>query len=102
MVVGAAISVKQAALFMLPGITLRTSGSTTAPAWAAIGILLVSILGPILSLALLWSSWSRYQHVPAAQEEALRRPFSAWLPVGLLDGIYVIISIGAVWFVEAP
>jgi hypothetical protein len=102
MVVGAIVSAKQATLFMLPGMTLRSPGSSSAPSGADVGILLVTILGPILTFAVLWVSWRRYQDVTAAREEVLRRPFDAWLPVGVLDAIYVVISVGAVWFVEHP
>jgi hypothetical protein len=99
MLLGAVIGFKQAAIVMLPHMTLRLSPSE--PSFAlSLGLLFVSVVGPIVTFSLLWASYRRFQDVPAAQEEKLERPFRAWLPVGILDAIYVVVTIGAFWISE--
>jgi len=53
----------------------------------------LSVLGPLVTIGVLVVARERYRDVPMAQEERLMRPFSAWLPVGVLDGIFVMIGV---------
>jgi hypothetical protein len=53
----------------------------------------LSVLGPLVTIAVLLVARKRYRDVPMAQEERLMRPFSAWLPVGVIDGIFVMIGV---------
>lgn len=91
----AAISFRQASIVIMSGLTLRlpaSGGTLSAP--------FVALAGPLVSFAVLAVSWKRYRNAPAANEEKLRRPFEAWLPVAILDAMYVVVMIGAVWFSE--
>ena len=102
MLVGAVIGFKQAAIVMLPHMTLRLSPSDESdPSLGlSLGLLFVSVVGPIVTFSVLWTSYRRSQNVPVAQEEKLQRPFRAWLPVGIIDAIYVVITVGAIWISE--
>ncbi len=101
MVVGAMLALKQSAFIMLPGVNLHASPSEGSSASAsAAALLLVSIAGPVLSASVLWASYRRFHDVPFAEEEKLQRPFNAWLPVGILDAIYVVIAISAAVLME--
>lgn len=101
MMVGAVIGFKQAAIVMLPHMTLRLSPREREPSLAlSLALLLVSVLGPVVTFSVLFTSYRRCQHVPAAQEEKLQRPFRAWLPVGIVDAIYVVIAVGAIWITD--
>ena len=99
MLVGAVIGFKQAAVVMLPHMTLRLSPSDPSLA-SSLVLLFVSVAGPVVTFALLWIDYRRFQSVPAAREEELQRPFRAWLPVAILDALYVVITVGAVWIAE--
>jgi hypothetical protein len=92
------LSFQHMGLIMLPGLTLRGSGEAAPSLGVSLGLALVVIGGPILSFAVLWAAWRRFQDVPAAQEEKLKKPFGAWLPVGILDAAYLLITIAAIAF----
>ncbi|UQA61736.1 hypothetical protein [Polyangium aurulentum] len=61
------------------------------PRWAgpAIGVLAVAL--PLLSFPVLASAYRRMRDAPAATEERASRPFDAWLPIGILDAILLVI-----------
>jgi hypothetical protein len=95
MVAALVVCLQHGVMIMLPGLTLRSTDSS-----AVAGSALYAIAGPVLTFALVFASWRRFQNVPAAQEEMLQRPFAAWLPVGILDAIYVAIAIAAAVIAE--
>jgi hypothetical protein len=66
--------------------------------WAAIATVVGAVGGPLVSLGVLAVAYLRSRNVPMADEERVGRPFSLWLPVGLLDAIYVALQIFAFWF----
>lgn len=60
---------------------------------AAIAVIASAVLAPIVSSATLGLAYRRYAGVRAADEERLRRPFDAWLPVTLFDAVFVAINL---------
>jgi multisubunit Na+/H+ antiporter MnhC subunit len=64
-----------------------------APALASFMVMTAVVLGPMLTGMVLWVAYRRCKDVPAAEEERLGRPFNAWLPVGLFDAVFVVISV---------
>ncbi len=73
-----------------------------APATATVMALAATVLGPVVSFAVLGIAHRRKKDVPAAQEERLGRPFNAWLPVALLDAAFLMINLLATVFVSLP
>jgi hypothetical protein len=73
-----------------------------APATASLMALGATVLGPVVSFAVLWIAYRRKKDVPAAHEERLGRPFNAWLPVALLDAAFVLINVLATVFTSLP
>jgi hypothetical protein len=102
MVLGALMSFQQMSLLMLPGFTLRFLPSTFPSALLSAGLLLVALGGPILTFAIVWAAHRRTKNVPAAQEEKVGRPFMAWVPVAILDAMYLVVSVGAAVISEPP
>lgn len=64
----------------------------TQMSWA---VLVAAVVGPIVSFAALWLAYRRKRDAPAAQEEVVGRPFTAWLPVALFDAAFVAINVFA-------
>lgn len=75
----------------------RSGAAPEAQASPPQAIVLVAALwgGPLTSFVTLWQASRRAHDVPAAQEEQLGRPFDAWLPVALIDAVWIVIQIGA-------
>ena len=94
-VVGACIGGGGGAVVMLPGLTLTLSPSGESSLERVLGQLVLSALGPALAFAVLWASYRRFHDAPAAEEEERQRPFRAWLPVAIVDAIYVVVMVGA-------
>jgi hypothetical protein len=75
---------------------LRVPGSDLAgPAAAAWMVTAAAVLGPLVSFVVLFLAHRRTRDVPAAKEEEAARVFAAWLPVGLLDALFVAINVFA-------
>lgn len=74
--------------------TLSVTQSPTA-AWLSVGAVAAGIGGPVLSFLAIYLAWRRTVDVPASQEDVAGRPLAAWVPVGVLDGIFVVIQLGA-------
>jgi hypothetical protein len=64
-----------------------------APALASLMVLAAAVLGPVISAVVLWVAHRRSRDVPMADEERLRGPFNAWLPVGLFDAVFVVVNV---------
>ena len=94
MLAGAYLALQQTSYFLLPGNLVVRRDVSASSALIGLLTLLVLIVGPLLSVALVVSSWKRFKDAPAAQEQQLRRPFSALLPVAVLDVTYVVFSVG--------
>jgi len=94
MLAGLYLAFQQTSYFLLPGNHLVIRDVSTTSALVVLLTVLVLIAGPLLSVALAWSSWKRFKDAPAAQERHLRRPFSALLPVAVLDVTFVVFSLG--------
>ena len=73
---------------------LSVTPSPTA-AWLSLSAVAAGIGGPILSFFVVYLAWRRTVDVPASQEDAAGRPLAAWVPVGVLDGIFVVMQIGS-------
>jgi hypothetical protein len=65
------------------------------PVLATSMALAATVLGPMVSFATLWLAHRRKKDAPAAEEERLGRPFTAWLPVALFDATFVAINVFA-------
>lgn len=55
-----------------------------------------NLLGPIVTLVMIVLAYRRFRDVPAAEEERAQRPFRAWLPAAVLDGIMLLIILGGI------
>jgi hypothetical protein len=101
MIAALAIGFDSVGLVMMPGIKIGSAsaraGAPVSPAVALLPLVL-EVGGPILSLVVAYRAWKRFQDVPAAQEEALQRPFDAWLPPAILDALVLAVGLAAVGF----
>lgn len=77
------------------GLTVKNPNADDPSLGASLGLLIASVGGPLLTIALLVTSYRRFRDVPAAQEQRVRRPFDAWLLPGLVDALNVVIAVGA-------
>ena len=97
-ILGAAGGVLRAVLLGVVTVgTFKASFATSdvpAPS-PAYGLLAALILGPIVSFVVLFTAYRRMRDVPAAQEDRASRVFKAWLGVGIIDAMYVVIAIAA-------
>jgi len=71
------------------------AASDAAAPSPAYGLLAALVLGPMISFVVLFMAYRRMRDVPAAQEDRASRVFKAWLGVGIIDAMYVVIMIGA-------
>jgi hypothetical protein len=99
MIAAVALSFDRVGLLLAPSLAIG-GPRASAPVSPAVSLLLITLAlgGPLLSFVISYRAWRRFQDVPAVQEEALQRPFSAWLPVGILDALYLLIPVGAAIF----
>ncbi len=83
--------------------TVKASfAASDAPAPSpAYGLLAALVLGPMISFVVLFMAYRRMRDVPAAQEDRASRVFKAWLGVGIIDAMYVVIMIAASAIVRA-
>jgi len=61
------------------------------PRWVGPAILGLAVAQPLLSFPVLAVTYRQMRDAPAAQEEQASRPFDAWLPVGILDAVLLVI-----------
>ena len=80
-------------LFMTGSFALQHRAARGVSAVARLALLVVQLAGPVLSCGILVVAYRRYSDLPAREEEKARRPFSAWLPVGVLDVVYVLVAV---------
>ena len=66
--------------------------------WAASATLIGAIAGPAVSFGVVGVAYARTRNVPMAEEERSRRPLTLWLPVGVLDAMYVAVQVLGVLF----
>jgi len=95
---GAVASLGQMSIVMLPGITLKSPATHDPSVLASVGLLLAGVGGPLLTFVVVWTAHRATRDIPAAQEERASRPFMAWVPVAVLDAMYLVVSIGAAAF----
>lgn len=69
-----------------------------ASGWAGPAMVIAAVAGPMVSFGVLVVAHLRARNVPMLEEERLGRPFMLWLPVGVLDAIYVALQLFAIWF----
>jgi hypothetical protein len=69
------------------------AGRGELPAGHRLAAAVAAILGPAVTFAVLFAAHRRTQGVPAAEEERLGRPFNAWLLVGIIDGLLVVLGL---------
>ena len=98
LVLGAVLVSKRSMIVMIPPLPTLTVNRAATESEPSLVLPLLAIVGPLLTFALLWVAYRRFQDVPAAQEEKLQRPFDALLPVGIVDAIGLVIFVGAVAF----
>jgi uncharacterized membrane protein YhaH (DUF805 family) len=60
------------------------------PWWVGRAILPLAVAQPLLALPVLALAYRRMHDAPAAMEQHASRPFDAWLPIGILDAILVV------------
>lgn len=71
---------------------------TRGQATASLLLAAAQLLGPAVSGLVLLLAYLRCRDVPAKEEAAARRPFSAWMPAAVLDLVYLFIVLVAVAF----
>lgn len=54
-----------------------------------VGSLAVAIGGPVLSFGTVFAAYWRARDVPAREEEAMRKPLMAWVPIAMMDGMSI-------------
>jgi hypothetical protein len=73
--------------------------TNAAPSLAvSVGVVAIVVVSPVVTFGVLWSSYRRFHEAPAALEAKLRRPFSAWLPVGVLEAMFVVATVASFAF----
>jgi hypothetical protein len=73
--------------------TFATTAATSPPPNPA--LLAALVVGPIVSFVVLVVAYRRMRDVPAALEDRASRVFKAWLGVGIIDAMYVVIALAA-------
>ena len=63
------------------------SASTAALALA------LGVVGPVVSLAVLYVAYSATRDVPVAEEQRLSPRFGAWLPIACIDAVLLAIAV---------
>jgi hypothetical protein len=97
-VVGIVGAVGRAALMVavvVLGFRLTFPGTQDPSAKEAAAFLMAIVFGPLISFTVLVIAKRRAQNAPAADEERLERPFTAWLPVAIIDAMFVVAALGA-------
>jgi hypothetical protein len=104
--VGVAGGVARIGLMVLQAAALASSPLSLIPGlhrpamlegWAGTATVVGALGGPVVSFGVLVVAYLHARNVPAAEEERLRRPFTAWLPVGVMDGIFVALQLFGLW-----
>ncbi len=67
---------------------------------SALAAIALGVLGPLTSVVATFAAHHRKEVSPALDEERETRLFLAWLPVLLLDAVFVVIGIGAALLVR--
>jgi hypothetical protein len=84
------------AIVALPLIFVSSFRSTDGPSpLVAVGVFVLSVGGPLLSFGTVFAAYWRARDVPMREEESMRKPFVAWVPVALLDGLNVVLLVFA-------
>ena len=84
------------------GLRLGFLGGADPPVGLARLALVIGVVGPVLSFATVFIAYRRMSNVPAREEEAALRPFMAWLPVAIVDAIFVVLAIMAGALASGP
>jgi hypothetical protein len=87
-----AFAIVSSPLSMVPGIV---HGPTVVTGGLALAVGVASFAGPLVSFVVILLAWRRTRNLPAAEEQDARRPLKAWIPVGMIDAIFVVIQVGA-------
>ncbi|MBX3191544.1 MAG: hypothetical protein KF819_31400 [Labilithrix sp.] len=93
--VGGLLRVVLVAVSAVYGFKSSFAGSDGPAAGPALVLLVAGGLGPIVSFLVLFMAYRRMREVPAAQEERASRVFKAWLGVGIIDAMSVVIAVAA-------
>ena len=100
--IGIAAAVLRVALMAIPAIPSPLSLApgighhpTVVSGGLGAAVALAAIAGPLTSFAVVALAWRRTRDLPAAEERRASRPLHAWIPVGIIDAIFVVIQIGA-------
>jgi hypothetical protein len=79
----------------------QVSNQTAAePSGLASAAFIGMVLGPIVSSTTLWFAYQRTKNLAASQEEAASRPFGAWLPVVLIDAVFIGLQVFIWWLMR--
>lgn len=87
------------AVLTTPASSLLGFGSHPATVGGALGValLIAAVAGPLVSFGTVAVAWRRTRDVPAAEDERAGRPLVAWVGVAVLDAIFVVIQLGALY-----
>jgi hypothetical protein len=97
-VVGIVGGIGRAALMITAivlGFRLTFPGTDGPSASHGAAFLMATMGGPLISFTTVVLAKRRAQNAPAAEEERLERPFTAWLPVAIIDAMFVVAGIAA-------
>jgi hypothetical protein len=86
-------------LIVVVGLGAFAALLSVSGAWTGLGVAVAAIAGPVITFTVIALAWRRSHLVPAAQEEQAERPLRAWVPVGVVDAIFVVIQLGA-WLIS--